>query len=150
MFDQNINRERPKENKLETSHDSLPAEETKLEAQEPESFISPEEQAEVEKRKEVLEEQKEKIIKEEELSAKEQETVEQILEEARKTGPMFTLPNREAIASRLVKAITEGGQKLSYVIHAIERFGDPFLFDSFKDELTKEENWIKLQELKEI
>ncbi len=115
-----------------------------------EEKILPEQKEEIEKRKEIVERQKEEIKKEEKLPEEEQETVNHILEEAKKAGPMFSTPDNEMIADRLVRTVIEGRQKLNHVLRAVEQFGDPFLFDKFRDKLTEDENWKKLEELGEI
>jgi len=115
-----------------------------------EKILTPEEEREIERRKEIIEKQEKEIEKAEELPEEEKETVKGILTEAKKTGALATIPNTETVSDRLIIAIIEGGQKLKHVLRAVKEINDPFLFDTFRDKLTEDETWRKLEEANEI
>ncbi|TRZ79302.1 hypothetical protein D4R86_06130 [bacterium] len=115
-----------------------------------EKILTPEEEREIERRKEAIERQKQEMEKEEELPEEEKETVNKILAEAKKTGVLATIPNMETISDRLITAIIEGGQKLKHALRAVELANDPFLFDTFRDKLTEDKTWQKLEEAGEV
>ena len=107
-----------------------------------------EQKTEIERRKELIK-RKEKELQEE-LSQEEKDTVDNILKKAKESSLMTGTPSNEIIADRLVKVVTEGGQKLKHVLRALRQFGDPSLFDDFRDKLTEDQNWRRLEELGEI